>query len=512
MTSIRNLIDNTWDKLLILLGTLLVLLPVSPLNMPLVYRDSGVFLYTGWRVLNGELPYRDIWDHKPPVIFYIDALGQAISNNSRWGVWLIELAMLFTAAYLGFLLIKNIFGLLPAVFSLLLWLLTLVFILQGGNLTTEYTLPLQFAALFLIYHADRSARPGLDYFLIGLTGAIAFFTKQTAIGIWVAIVAALAFQRLSSGQGCRWLREMGFLLLGGLTFSVIVIAFFVIQGSLPQFWSAAFEYNLVYSARASSTLAERLDTLRKGIRPLTRAGLLQAAVVGYGIALLTLFLTKKSLEKAWLLLAIGLIALPLEFILITLPGRTFAHYYMTLLPTLALFTGVLVWEVETWLPRSRNAGIARVLMALLVAGFIAWTCFDDYLNQLYLYRDFSKNEAAIQYIQENTSPEDQVLLWGSEAALNYLSRRKSPSRFVYQAPLQQQGYVDEAMIDGFLDDILQNQPRLIIDTEKNNPVFSFPITTPAIEQKISSLRGRYCLIRRIDFWKVYEYSKEGCTQ
>ncbi|MGE5379079.1 MAG: ArnT family glycosyltransferase [Bacteroidota bacterium] len=513
MKSFRNLIDKTWEKLLVFLGVLLVLLPVSPFNMPLAYRDSGVFLYTGWRILNGEVPYRDIWDHKPPVIFYIDALGLAIANNSRWGVWLIELIALFAAAFLGFVLIKKIFGLLPSVFSLLLWLLSLVLVLQGGNLTTEYTLPLQFAALFLVYHADRSKRPDLDFFLIGLTGALAFFTKQTAVGIWIAIVIALTLQRLISRQARRWLREMGFILLAGSIVSTIVILFFGTQGALPQLWSAAFEFNFVYSARTASTLAERLATILRGVRPLTRAGLLQVALVGYVIAILLLFFRRNSLDKtARLLLVVGLIAFPLEFFLIALPGRTFAHYYMTLLPILALFAGLAVWAIDSLVPRSRNATLLKYLLAFVIAGFIAWISFDDYLNQVYLYRDFTRNEPAIEYIEQNTSPEDQVLLWGSETAVNYFAERKSPSRFVYLIPLQQEGYVDEAMINEFLDDILQNQPKFMIDTERKNPLFTFPVTSPTIEEKIASLEAQYCLVKRIDFWKVYQYAREGCSK
>ena len=28
--------------------------------------DTGVFLYAAQRLLDGGVPYRDIWDHKPP--------------------------------------------------------------------------------------------------------------------------------------------------------------------------------------------------------------------------------------------------------------------------------------------------------------------------------------------------------------------------------------------------------------------------------------------------------------
>ena len=185
---------------------------------------------------------------------------------------------------------------------------------------------------------------------------------------------------------------------------------------------------------------------------------------------------------------------------------------MTLLSTLALFTAVAVWGILSVIPSSRTSTIIEYVLIFLVMGMIAWFSFDDYLNQLYMYRDFTRTEPAIEYIQQNSSSDDQVLLWGSEAATNFFSQRKSPTRFVYQAPLQQEGYVDEAMINEFLDDVIRNQPKFIIDSERNNPLFTFPITTETIQQKIASLQAKYCLVRRIDFWKFYKYTEAGCSK
>jgi hypothetical protein len=39
-----------------LMGTLIALFPANPGNVTLPSRDSGVFLYAGWRFLNGEIP------------------------------------------------------------------------------------------------------------------------------------------------------------------------------------------------------------------------------------------------------------------------------------------------------------------------------------------------------------------------------------------------------------------------------------------------------------------------
>lgn len=510
MKLLINVANKLWDKSLLLVGVLCVLLPTSPLNMPLTFRDSGVFLYFGWRILNGELPYHDMWDHKPPVIFYINALGLTLTDNSRWGVWMIELAALFIAAWIGFQLVKKLFGVLPAVFSLLFWLLSLVPLLQGGNFTTEYTLPLQFAALWLAYHINTSRRSNWMYFLLGLTGAVAFFTKQTAVGIWIAIVLYLTFQRLFEKQVMQWIREIVIISFGGLMFTTLVIVFFGIQGALSQFWSAAFEYNFVYSARIDGGLTTTLDALTKGVKPLTRTGLLQFSTLGFIVAIALILFRKKSIKDTLPLLVIGLVDLPFELFLIGMPGRTFPHYYMTLLPVLALFTGLTLWAFIKLMANWHIPNIATGILILGMASYLTWNSFYIYMDQLYTYRKLTKNETIIEYIKETTSPEDTILLWGAETSVNYFAERKSPTRFVYQYPLHQAGYANDEMINEFLDDLIENNPKLIIDTGTQNPLYEFPINTDATIKKIEYLKTHYCQVQRIDTWTIYQFSENGC--
>ena len=479
--------------------------------MKFTYRDSGVFLYTGWRILNGELPYRDIWDHKPPVIFYINAAGLALTNNSRWGVWLLELVLVFFAAWVGYQLIKKVFGLFPAIFSLLLWLLSLVPLFQGGNFTTEYTLPLQFAALWLLYDSDKSEHKDRRFFLIGLTGALAFFTKQTAIGIWIAIIVSISIQELASGQFKQWFRELSYIFLGGISITAFMAIFFGAQGAFPQFWSAAFEYNFFYSSLNEYDLTPRIDILIRGLRPLSNSWLLQFSVAGYVAAILYILLKKNYAEPLKKLLFIGLINLPIELILIAIPQKTYPHYFMTLLPILAVLTAYTVWTVTSAISTWKLPGFMKLLAAAGVLAFFLSRSFDGYLNQLYTYRTLTKDETVIDYVKESTSPDDYVLLWGAEASVNYFTERRSPTRFVYQYPLQRDGYVNESLILEFLDDVIENRPKLIIDTDSSIPMYEFPIRSDAIDEKAAYLLSHYCPARRIDSWTVYEYSDGVCA-
>jgi len=97
-------------QIFIALLVLAILLPESPLYKLYLERDTGVFHYIGWLITQGKIPYRDVWDHKPPVIFFINALGLWLSGGSRWGVWGMEAVFLSLSGMISLSLLKNGWG------------------------------------------------------------------------------------------------------------------------------------------------------------------------------------------------------------------------------------------------------------------------------------------------------------------------------------------------------------------------------------------------------------------
>src|SRR2546426_12263930 len=55
-------------------------------------RDSSVFLYVARQVQEGGVPYRDVWDHKPPLIYYLDVIGLALADRGVPGAAVGEVA------------------------------------------------------------------------------------------------------------------------------------------------------------------------------------------------------------------------------------------------------------------------------------------------------------------------------------------------------------------------------------------------------------------------------------
>jgi len=510
MKNFSNAIRRITDEIIILIVVLIVLLPISSLNMPFVRRDSGVFLYSGWRILNGEVPYRDVWDNKPPVIFYINAAGLAISGGSRWGVWLIELISLFCAALIGFKLLNKVFGRLPALLSTCLWALTLIGIISGGNYATEYTLPMQFACLWLAYESEKKEAYSWRGILIGVLCGLAFFTKQNTIGIGIAILLHNIITRLNPASWKKALVNSFLIILGGMTSLVVIVSWMAVQGVTQQFWEAAFVYNFVYS---SSSFLNRVKSIVIGMFYLSTLTLL--ALIGWGACFLGLKLKKLHLRQtldpvAVSLLSIGLIDLPIEVIMASISGYSYRHYYLSLLPIYAVFAGFGFWLLLTQLSypsiSKKIKGLLTICIAVIffipVAGAgIALVKDTHYISD----RGIAYNEV-ISYVKLHTSEDDFVLVWGAETGINYAAQRRSPSRFVYQFPLYETGYADQKIVEEFLGDIIQHQPPIIIDTQNSDmPIYDFGITSPEISNDLQFLQSNYKVVEKFGPWVVYEY-------
>jgi len=502
----KSFVYGILEKIYILMGTFFVLLPVSPLNAPYSLRDSGVFLYVGWRILEGELPYLHVWDHKPPMVFFLNSLGLSLSNNSTWGVWIIQFLSLLLAVYLGHILLKRLFGVFSAVISTFIWLLALFFILRGGNLTTEYTLPFQFAALWIFWLTMKKKNAHWHYFLIGVLGGVSFLFKQTSIGLWIAIGFFLLVVGIKKKIIINEIFNIIIILSGSLFFFSLVSAYFLINNGFIEFLDAAFYYNFYYSSSGRFNLLDRLINFVHGFDHLTVSTIFQYAMLG-----LVLFILRSKLkhihEKTSSLLTVALISIPIELIFINLPGFTYPHYFIPLLPVLALFVALLFYFVEHWISECNVFGYSKLLAVVLILGYTSLGTIKGYVM---ITQDMREriNEPVIQYVIDNSEPDDSILLWGAETMVNFFTQRKSPTRYVYQIPLYTTGYTSEERILEFLDDIINNQPRLIIDTNSEEmPIFQFPIATEQIENKINFISSSYSLTDEIDGWQIYQISQ-----
>src|SRR5512133_129106 len=164
--------------------------------MTLPSRDSGVFLYVGWRLLSGDIPYRDVWDHKPPLIYFVDALGISLTPGSLWGIWLLQFVFIFFTLYLIYRVLDEEFGTLAALAGTIVLISGLQKVLEKGNVTEEYALVFQALAFWFFLRAWKSDFPIRTSFWMGILAGFAFNFKQTTIGLWITYALFLIVFRI----------------------------------------------------------------------------------------------------------------------------------------------------------------------------------------------------------------------------------------------------------------------------------------------------------------------------
>lgn len=460
---------------LLALLALAAVMSLIPTSNGLPDTDSGIFLYFGQQILKGHIPYRDMWDHKGPVIYYINALGLFIGQGSIRGVYVLEYLSLLCSLLLAYSVTARAFRSLPAFFSSVLLLFGFFYVIENGNFTEEFTLPLSFAALYLYWRSiDRGTRWSLFYiFLVGVIFSISFLLRPNNAGVVVSIALLIFITGIFTFRKYELVKEVLAFALGSTVILAAVLLYFKSKGALGYFYDSFIRYNLFFSA---NTAGHRLGSVFNGLRILWYSGLPATALAGWIIGLVTTVGKPDLRDRRTVLLCIGLLGLPIELVLSSISGRTPSHYYINWLPALTILTAYMVSEfMRNFSGAMINAAGYRVRLShLWVLSFLIILSILPLLQISYGVRNFvrsgkAKNAPVIDAVKRHLNDGDYLLMWGAEASINYFTGEASPTRYVYQYPFYTCGYSSAEMIDEFLDDIARDKP-LIVDTSSMNEV------------------------------------------
>lgn len=443
---------------------LIILLP-NGFNIP--RNDSGIFLYVGQRMLEGEVPYRDLWNNTPPIIYFINAIGLFVANGSVWGVVFLEFVAIYLSVIFGFFLIKRSFGAYPALFGSVGWLSSLSGILCGGNLAEEFALPCQFASLYLFYVSEKRGVYSWRGFVIGSLAAVSFLLKQNLIGIWLAIGIYILANRMIAHRWHRLGKDLGVILLGASFVLACVTIYFIYNNALGFLWDVSFKYNFAYSA---TSISSRFRSLLCGFEVLSTIHLILAF---WGCAIFYVFCDNRISNDKNNLLILAIIALPIEFCLTMVSGYSYIHYYMAWLPVVSIIISFMVFVFADLLIQKKSYALVLnhfsvsttktfvIIMSILLICTIWILPMAKSISYNYIRNQKSIQEV-IDYVSQTTKRRDSVLVWGDGGPINFLTKRHSPTRFFVQHPLVTKNYSSPRIIKEFTDDVISSKPKLII--------------------------------------------------
>ena len=462
-------------------------------------RDSSFFLYVAQRVQEGALPYRDVWDHKPPLIFYFDVIGLALSDRGIPGVAVVEFVTLLIAASVGFLALRRTLGTLPALFGTIAWTTAIPIMLNGGNRPEEYAWPFQFGAIALYLSERRAGASRWRWAAIGVLAGFTSLLKPTILGVWAAIYLVEAGRAVQLRSISAIARPVLLGTLGGLAVTLPVGAYFIATGAANDLVDQVVRFNVEYSR---STLSGNLAALAQGVKLTAVSGLLPIALAGWVMGLVQL-VRRSAPEDARPLLAVALLALPIDFALASATGRPYAEYFLACLPTLGILAAIALSSIRPSLERAAARlalppGILVVSVAVLCAVVLA-----SAIPALVEYRraqgstDQERTRSqATAYVAGHTAATDHVLFWGGEGGLNYTTGRRSPTRYAYQYALYMRNYQRPAQVDELLNALQRDPPSMIVDASPAT------IDVPPLDRSVRAgwtlLEPKYTVLPEMD--------------
>ena len=199
--------------------------------------DVNCFFTVGRGITHGLVPYRDLYDQKGPLLYYIYALAALISEHSFLGVFVIETLLFALFLHIGGRM-AELLSEKPSAFWLTVSGLGLGLPLSPafshGGSAEEFFLPAFAGALYIVLKAMREHRPFTrsESALLGVFAAAALWTKYTFCGLFAGLAVAVLVWYLADRMGKALLPTVLWALIGAAAASLAVLSWYSLNGSI----------------------------------------------------------------------------------------------------------------------------------------------------------------------------------------------------------------------------------------------------------------------------------------
>lgn len=432
-------------------------------------RDEGFYAAATQGMLHGQVPYRDFFDNKPPLIYYWYALSFLLFGEHLWAPRVLVSILVSLATLCVYFNGRLLYSHRGGVAAALIFALSIGVTTFEIDANTEFFMLLPMAAGFLAFTSATQTGSRWMFFLAGVAGGATILTKTIYVLPMAFLFLYAAWYRRPDGTLRSALRPEAWarpalMIAGSLVTLVVVAAPIVAAGALGDMLEALTVYSMQYSDGV--TLGYRATTLV--ILPLfllVVGGPLLVMPIGGSV------LTMRGKDRAAGIMVAGWLLAGLASVMIV--GRYYHHYFAALLPAVALLSAPAV----LWVLDRRRTPVGMLLIAgvlpLLMAAPLA-TSLKAYLQPTPAERHVAKFTGGMgakwevqslalgQWLKERTAPQDRIYNLGFEAELYFYSDRTSPSRFYFDHAFGLDSkYEAEALAE-----LEANPPKYVIDTAR----------------------------------------------
>ena len=419
---------------------------VCPYTGRMLDGDSSVFIYIAKMMHRGYVPYRDLFDHKGPWLYFIEFCG--LSGGTVF-LWVLELIAAFVTICIA-LRIAEYFTENALVRYLSVFACFYVagfYLYRGGNYTEFWSLPfICLSLLIFVKFFKQDEYSKLSIVLVGLTFGIVFLLRCNLISVWAVFMPAVVIKLIAKKRWKDILICAGLFIAGIILCIIPVVVYYGVNNAMGPMYEYYWNYNLFYTGTQAS-LDNKIGVfihLAKYIWP------------GW-IALLVALYKNRDLP----LYAVNMLYLIVSIVLSVISGRAYENYFLNCLPCLIIpltLTLNLLADITSEDSKKRKVPMVILLAVCMLASMVPSIIKNVTLDPVRLQR---KN-AVTDYMTANTSPDSDVYVLGGNGMYNIYSERYTKQKFFYQFPLT---YNDE-LYSQFWQDMQKDPPDAIVVPSK----------------------------------------------
>lgn len=412
--------------------------------------DQAIFAYIGGIINEGGIPYLDAWDVKPPLIYYIYSIALKIGGHSTISLRLCDLLYFFITMLCMYFLGKELYsrkvGMGASLCLGLLYFFTNSY-WEFSQCESFMILPM-IVSVFFCCKAIKD-RKWFLYFGSGFFSGIVFMIKLTGIVILFPVFLYLfcaVYRHDPRRLFPLFLLRFLYIILGVTTSMGIVFLWFYANGGIFDMLYTLFVYDIEHGRSAINLTTDYLHLSFLGfIR--RYFFVLFPAIIAFTTKRHVLFSSKNMLLYGW----------TLSMLLVFFVQGRFYHYHM--LPIIAPFSLLgaerfltlyndCSWNKKVFFLKKKVvlSLVSAVLIIIAtepqvflgIKNFKLFPSNDFYNDAIFIPSggfSLSSSKKVAEYIHKNTSPEDNIIIWGFQPLIYFLSQRKAPTRFFFNTPL-----------------------------------------------------------------------------
>lgn len=371
----------------------------SPLYLFNEWYDPNIYFSVGKGMFNGLIPYRDLFDHKGPLIFFLYGIGYFISNTSFLGVYFIECIALFINLIFAYKIAKIYLSNLTSFITAILYAAFLFTKSYYGGSAEEFIsvfITISFYYFILYFKGNNLSNKQCitQMFIHGLMFGFTFLSKLSVCIFWIPILSAIGIYLLYQKEYRKILVYFLFFAFGFIISILPFIIYFISNSALNEAYFGYIKFNSLY-AEFNPDLHFIRKTASHFIKLLTN-DYISFPILLLGVCLLSF--SKKYINNN--LYRVGvLLSFILSFVIICLSKYIMTYAHMVIY-VYSIFGLIFIFQfIEKYINYKKYELLAYIIsfVGILTIGINNKKLFDEDINCLtrkadcnYMQKEFAE--------------------------------------------------------------------------------------------------------------------------